>query len=631
MSWKLSLDFSLYNRKTVSIPDLTELPHSRGSTVDKLLRAFETAWRTESPPRLDDFLPKDGSERQAVLPELVLLDLEFRLKRGEPVRVDAYLTAYPELARRRQTVLELLVTEFELRKRLDSGVQAEDYLTRFPEYAADLPGHFRKVLAERSRDGAASTMRMAVPETLRKDSPKLPGCEVLRELGRGGMGIVYLARQPALDRLVAVKVLRTMARADQQECLRFIREIQSAARLRHPHIVQLYEVGEVDGQPYCLLEYMEGGSLAERLQTMLPRGKDAAAIVETMARAMQFAHDQGIVHRDLKPANILLSIPARAIEPGESTRPEFLCAGTIVKIADFGLAKRLEEEEGHTRTGVILGTASYMSPEQAAGKPGDTGPATDVYALGAILYELLTGRPPFQGTTALSILEQVKNHDPVPPSRLQPRAPRDLETICLKCLEKEPRRRYGTALSLAEDLQRFIEGKHILARPTPWWEKAAKWSRRQPLAASILLALFFSMALGIAGISWQWYRAEDRAQEALAERAAKEVQRKEVINRFYFNQIARAEQAWASNRPLEASRLLEQCRDSTPELCGWEWSYLARQCQPGGFRWSGHTNDVRGLAITPDGRRLISGDGNWLGDRPFPGQLVRRWLSARLG
>ncbi len=608
--------------------------------MDKLLRAFEAAWRSENPPQLADYLPADSSERQAILPELVLLDLKFRLKRGEAARVDTYLAGYPELTTKRQTVLELLVTEFELRKRLDFEVRAEDYVTRFPEDAADLPEHFHKVLAERYRDGAASTMRMASPDSIRKDSPRLPGCEVQRELGRGGMGIVYLARQPALERLVAVKVLRSIARADRQECLRFIREIQAAARLRHPHIVQLYEVGEVEGQPYCLLEYLEGGSLAERLQLMLPRGKEAAAIVETMARAMQFAHEQGIVHRDLKPANILLSEPARKVEPGEGTPTEFLTPGTIVKIADFGLAKRLEEDDGHTQTGVILGTASYMSPEQAAGKPGDTGPGTDVYALGAILYELPIGRPPFQGTTALSILEQVKNHDTVPPSRLQPKAPRDLETICLKCLEKEPRRRYSTALELAEDLERFGAGKHILARPTPWWEKTVKWSRRQPLAAGILLALLVSIGLGFAGISWQWYRAEDRAREALAERAAKEVQRKEIVYRFYFNQIARAQQAWFSNRPLEAARLVEQCREATPELCAWEWDYLARQCRPGGLRLSGHELEVHGLGVTPDGRWIKSGDGTWMGDTPgghltiwdsHTGQAIREFAEVGNG
>lgn len=594
---------------------------------DDMLKAFEVAWCAGRTPLLGDFLPRDEAERIALLPELVHLDLEFRLKHGENVRLENYLSSYPELRRNRDQILDLLATEFELRRRLDQEITADEYVSRFPDYATCLPEHFRRVLTERSRDGTRATMQIPASEERRVGWPSLPGCEVLRELGRGGMGIVYLARQPALDRLVAVKVLRSVTHDDHQECNRFVREIQAAARLRHPHIVQLHEVGEVDGQPYCLLEYMEGGSLADRLHGPLPRSLDAAALIETVARAMHYAHEQGIVHRDLKPANILLSGECQ-VTSGEhkETTPVSLATRhlpltAIPKISDFGLAKRMEEDISHTRSGVILGTASYMAPEQAAGKPSATGPAADVYSLGAILYELLTGRPPFQGSTALSILEQVKNHDPVAPSRLQPRVARDLETICLKCLEKEPRRRYASALALAEDLQRFREGRHILARPTPWWEKAAKWGRRQPLAASILAALVLTVALGVAGIAWQWWRAEERAIEAVAARAEEGQQRLEVVRRNYFNQIARAQQAWLSNRPLEAERLVQECRSATPELCAWEWDYLARLCQPAGLTCSGHDREVRGAVVTPDGRRLITASGFFLGTPPG-GQII---------
>jgi WD40 repeat protein len=605
---------------------------------DDKLKAFEAAWYAGRTPLLDDFLPQDETERTALLPELVHLDLEFRLKHGENIRLEKYLSTFPELAANQVQMLELLATEFELRRRLDQDVAPDEYLTRFPAYAACLPEHFRRALTERSRDGSRSTLHMGASDVRRVGWPNIPGCEVLRELGRGGMGIVYLARQPALDRLVAVKVLRSVTREDQQECNRFVREIQAAARLGHPHIVQLHEVGEVDGQPYCLLEYMEGGSLADRLHGALPSGGDAAAFVEPIARAMHYAHEQGIVHRDLKPANILLSGDWRGVKRESGVSETSLVARKASpampaaladshsplptpKIADFGLAKRLEEDISHTRSGVILGTASYMAPEQAAGMPSATGPAADIYSLGAILYELLTGRPPFQGSTTLSILEQVKNNDPVAPSRLQPRVARDLETICLKCLEKEPRRRYGSALALAEDLQRFQEGRPILARPTPWWEKAAKWGRRQPLAASILAALVLTVLLGVAGISWQWWRAEERAVEAVAARTEKEKQRQEVIRRFYFNQIARAQQAWLSNRPLEAERLLQECRNTTPELCSWEWDYLARQCRPAGPDYVGHDREVRGLVVTPDSKRLITGSGYWLGEPPG-GQII---------
>ncbi|MBL8794986.1 MAG: serine/threonine protein kinase [Planctomycetia bacterium] len=282
--------------------------------------------------------------------------------------------------------------------------------------------------------------------------PQLPDYEILEVLGRGGMGVVYKARQKRLDRLTALKMILAGPDAIGEEKARFRTEAEAVARLHHPNIVQIYEVGEQDGRPYLALEYVGGGSLAQQLhgEPMAPRR--AAQLVLTLAQAVQHAHEHGVIHRDLKPANILLTTE-----------------GTP-KIADFGLAKRLDLDLGHTQTGAVLGSPSYMSPEQAAGKTRQLGPATDIYALGVVLYELLTGKPPFRGNTLLETLEQVRHHDPAPLTQLLPALPRDLETICLKCLEKEPEHRYSSAAALAHDLQAFLADESISARTATTYE-----------------------------------------------------------------------------------------------------------------------------------------------------------------
>ncbi len=301
--------------------------------------------------------------------------------------------------------------------------------------------------------------------------PEVPGYEILGELGRGGMGVVYKARQLSLNRLVALKMVLAGAHAGPSDLVRLLAEAQAVAQLHHPHIVQVHEVGRHAGFPFIALEYLEGGSLAEKLKGTPLQPREAAALMELLARAVESAHRHGVVHRDLKPANVLLT---------EDGTP---------KVTDFGLAKRGAVGSGVTQTGAVIGTPSYMAPEQAEGKK-DVGPPADVYALGAILYELLTGRPPFQGPTQLDTVLQVINDDPVPPRRLQPRLPRDLETICLKCLQKEPRKRYASAEALADDLRRFRDDKPILARPVGRPERAWRWCRRNPVLAGLLVLLF---------------------------------------------------------------------------------------------------------------------------------------------
>jgi WD40 repeat protein/tRNA A-37 threonylcarbamoyl transferase component Bud32 len=293
------------------------------------------------------------------------------------------------------------------------------------------------------------------------------GYEVLQELGRGGMGVVYKARQKGLNRLVALKMILSGMHAGPEDLGRFKAEAELIAQLRHPHIVQIYEVGEQEGLPFFSLEFCSGGTLDRKLAgTPLPP-REAAALAEKLARATHAAHDKGVLHRDLKPANVLLD------EHGEP------------KITDFGLAKRIDAPHSHTLSGSVLGTPSYMAPEQAAGRVKEIARASDVYALGAVLYECLTGRPPFRAATAFDTLLQVIQDEPVPPTRLQGRIPRDLETVVLKCLQKEARKRYASALDLADDLRRFLDGRPITGRPVGRLERGWRWCKRNPVVAGL--------------------------------------------------------------------------------------------------------------------------------------------------
>jgi tetratricopeptide (TPR) repeat protein len=327
----------------------------------------------------------------------------------------------------------------------------------------------------------------------RELTPVVPGYTITRTLGRGGMGVVYLATQQSLNRPVALKMIRADRDVEPIQLARFRAEAKSLARLRHPNVVQIHQVGEICGVPYFSLELLEGGTLAQRLAGAPMPPREAATLAATLARTLATVHQVGIVHRDLKPANVL-----------------FAADGTP-KVADFGLAKRIEVDHGQTLSGHVMGTPSYMPPEQALGRTSRIGPPADIYALGAILYETLTGRPPFRGPSVSETLAQAAFGEPVPPSRLQPKVSRDLETICLKCLAKEPARRYDSADALADDLDRFLAGESIHARRTPAWERAAKWAWRRPAAAA-LIAVGLALALGMAGAGAR-YAAYRRGQD----------------------------------------------------------------------------------------------------------------------
>jgi tRNA A-37 threonylcarbamoyl transferase component Bud32/tetratricopeptide (TPR) repeat protein len=386
--------------------------------------------------------------------------------------------------------LDLIYNEILLRERIGERPDHADYLARYP-HLSDALGPMLEVHSAMDADaGLTNTARIAAAATAPGVNAALPrhaDYAILETLGRGGMGVVYKARDARLRRLVALKTFEPGRLPWPREIARFRTEAEAVARLQHPNVVQIFEIGERDGLPFLALELATGGTLADRLRQFSFTPRAAAELLETLARAVQHAHAAGIVHRDLKPANVL-----------------FAADGTP-KLTDFGLAKVLEDDVARdaTRTGEPVGTPRYMSPEQAAGQNDRVGPATDVYALGTLLYECLTGQVPFVAPGVADTLHRIRFEEPVSPRRLQPAVPRDLATICLHCLHKEPQRRYPTASELADDLRRFLDGRAVRARPVPAWERAVKWCRRKPahaalVAVGVLLLVAAATGAGIA-------------------------------------------------------------------------------------------------------------------------------------
>jgi serine/threonine protein kinase len=450
--------------------------------IDEIADDFEAAWRGLKPPRLEDFLGEESGERRAaLLAELLKVDLAYRAKISSvsPATLDALAGA---------------------------GLSTLQPLD--PALLSAPPSH-----------------------------PAISGYEILAEIGRGGMGVVYQARQLRPRRVVALKMIRAGACASAKELARFRAEAEAAARLQHPNIVPIYEVGELAAQPYFSMEYVAGGALDKHLAGQPQPFRLAAQLVETLARAVHFAHQKGVVHRDLKPANILI----QRNEEGKMTDEKNPADADFIpdpssflfpKITDFGLAKRLEEV-GQTESGDILGTPSYMAPEQASGHSREIGPLADVYSLGAILYEMLAGRPPFRGQSRLDTLEQVRTQEPVSPRHLQPKVPRDLETICMKALAKDPNRRYATAAALADDLHRFLDGRPIEARPVGRAEKLWRWCRRNPALAglwaattAVLLTAILGLAAGLIIVN----REKDQTALALAAEAKRRQQARQALD-----------------------------------------------------------------------------------------------------
>jgi eukaryotic-like serine/threonine-protein kinase len=455
--------------------------------------------------------------------------------------------------------------------------------------------------------------------------------ELLGEIARGGMGIVYKARQVSLNRVVALKMILAGQFASETEVQRFYAEARAAANLQHRNIVAIHEVGQHEGQHYFSMDYIEGKSLAQIVrENPLPADK-ASAYLKTIAEAIEFAHRQGTLHRDLKPSNVLID---SFDEP---------------RITDFGLAKRIEGTAQITVTGPITGTPSYMPPEQAGAYDGKVSPASDVYSLGALLYDLLTGRPPFLGENLVVTLNQVLNSEPVAPRLLSPEVPPDLETICLKCLEKDPTRRYPTAAALADDLGRFLRHEPITARPVSQWERGWRWCKRNPMVSSLSAAIAILLVTSAIGGSILAIRernarqvadnnaelesqaarraelasaeAERRRLEALDAKTEADKQRDEARVTAYASGMQLAQRAWEENNVARARDLLEEVPKEAAgrKLRGFEWYYLDRLCHSEALTLKGHGASVESVAFSPDGQRLASGSYD---------QTVKIWDSA---
>jgi WD40 repeat protein/serine/threonine protein kinase len=548
--------------------------------VNEVCDRFEAVWKSGQVPRIEDFL-------------------------GEPLPTEVLLR-------------ELVLVEVYHRRRSGEVPETDDYRPRFPE----LDVHWLAEVVGGARSDSRPTAAGA--ETFQSHVCRRCGdYELLEELACGGMGTVYQARQLSLNRLVAVKMIRTGAGASSAEVQRFLAEAEAVASLDHPHIVPIYEVGQwrgADGTasvPFFSMKLILGGSLAGQIGRFRGDPRGAARLMALVARAVDHAHQHGILHRDLKPANILLDAQGQPY------------------VTDFGLAKRVEQDSRLTHSGAIVGTPSYMAPEQAASQSRRLTTATDVYGLGTVLYELLTGSPPFKAQTPLETLLLVQREEPTPPRRFVMQVPHDLETICLKCLQKDPRNRYANAAALADDLNRFLAGQPVRVRPVPAWERGWKWIKRHParaaLAAVSALATLALVGLAV-GLSYnsrletlnnqlafEKNEAENQRGRALVLQGEAERQRTRAreqaarARRFhYVAQMGLADRAGQDKQIARLLQLLDGLRpdpnqtDEFEDLRGFEWYYLWQSYHGYRLNLRGHGGSVNSIAFSPDGQTLAS-------------------------
>jgi serine/threonine protein kinase/tetratricopeptide (TPR) repeat protein len=498
--------------------DSAELFRRSWSRLEQVIEQFEEAWQSGQRPAIDEYLHRQDIEPRKLLVELAHADLECRLKAGEAVRVEAYLERYSELATDRQAALGLITTEFNVRRRREPGLGLEEYAQRFPQFRADLAERLRGPHPSAGRGPLVGTGESGISPASK--FPRLGQFELLETVGEGAFGTVYRARDTELNRIVAIKVPRPDRSLTSDDVDRFVREARNAAQLSHPGIVPVYEVGRDSAVPYIVSAYIEGATLAQTMSDQRLDFRQSAEVMAQVAEALDHAHVHGVVHRDLKPSNIMLGrIEGSGIRHQESgTRSRasgveghdplskdrgLLACGSRAFVMDFGLAHRDEGEIRMTLEGQILGTPAYMSPEQARGQSNRVDGRGDIYSAGVILYEMLTGELPFRGVARM-VLQQILNDEPRPLRKLNDKIPRDLETIALKCLAKEPGRRYATGAALAADLRRHLGGVPILARPVSPLERGWRWAKRNPRVAglsAVVAVLLVAVTVGSAAAS----------------------------------------------------------------------------------------------------------------------------------
>ena len=523
-----------------------------------------------------------------------------QLAEVEMARVCAHLGECPACCRR----IDELATEEPLLARLQQSVARQ-------REALVSPAQRRSAVRALRRDQAASAAARIEDgriEPVILTAPRQVGdYDILAEVGRGGMGVVYKARHRGLNRLAALKMVLAGEFASPAQELRFRLEAELAARVQHPNIVQVFEIGSYQGRPFLALEWVEGGSLADRLDGKPWSPVEAASLLETLARAIHLAHGEGVVHRDLKPANIMLQGDkcGRATDQGELSLSGITFPPPprlLPKITDFGLARPLKGGVTLTRSGFLVGTPGYMSPEQAGGRRTLVGPATDIYALGVILYQLLTGQLPFGGDSTLDVLRAVTSDEPARPRRLRPSLARDLEAITLCCLEKEPVRRYPSALALAEDLQRFREGKQVTARPVGAAARLARAGRRRPVVTALLGLLMVSFFGGLAGVTWKWLEANEQRDLVSAQAKRADTEKREARFQAYRARMSAAVAAISAHDVTDAARQL----DAAPvELRDWEWRHVQSRLDDSSSVIALPSNRVGFLL--PDSHRLRAG------------------------
>jgi WD40 repeat protein/serine/threonine protein kinase len=540
-------------------------------------------------------------------------ELRARIRAGESWRVEDILTSHSTLAANDEAILELIHAEVSTRSDLGERPTLDEWQDRFPRLIArmeeivELRGVFGTEMPTLSDCTVGQREPVGIDNSPEARPPRIGNYQILEEIGRGGMGVVYKARQTTLSRIVALKMILAGEHAGLRERSRLRNEAEAAAQLLHPNVVQIFEIGEHEGLPFLAMEYVPGGNLNRMLRAKPQAFRWSAKLTETLARTIHVAHQRGIVHRDLNPSNILMA-------------PD----GTP-KISDFGLAKFLLDNNGVSLNGLILGTPPYMAPEQVSRNGRSIGAGTDVYALGALLYEMLTGTPPFRGLTPMETLCQVLEGELVPPSKLRHGLPEDLETICLKCLEKDPVRRYSTADDLAADLQRFQENQPILARRTSKLRQAWQWTCRQPLAASLLgvsLLLFLTLLTVVLGYSIHLtevnLRLEHESSQAMSantiirinqDKFEREVQ-DTARRQWYDAKLNQVKQALEAGQIELAQELFEGVRAELKprDRLGFEWHYLDRLIQQACRSLQAHDADITCMSVCHRANVLVSGD-----------------------